>query len=317
MGDNSNKEDAVKQLASEFKLDKFSRIRSDKSTKQIIKDIYDAVIYIKNDKEYEEKRNEWDVVRALNWLAIAAIVIFFFSVSKRGNSDFLEGMKLYAYILSVILSAIWIGVNIERTHLFRELWKFGITKLIISLFFTALVVFSTATASSIINDIFGIDASFFPFTRSLLTAYIFFRYASQLVYLLIFSALLNLFPIGAYFKYRSDEKNNFDFPWQSLVFIILTLVFSYFTWGWSGSNFDSDTLNYKVYLLAHQLDFNDNNLCENLRGEKTSVIFLGQNQAQILVDYNTVKPDSIFSFVDGYTIHGIENKNLKVMSCDY
>lgn len=317
MSDNVSKEDAVKQLALEFKADNHTRFRSDKSTKQLIKDICDAVIYLQNEKKYEGQRKEWDVTSVLNWLAIAAIAIFIFSVSKKEDSELLERVKLYTYILSIVLSAIWIGVNIERTSLFRELWTFGITKLIISLLFTALVVFSTATASSTINGIFGIDASFFPFTRSFLTAYTFFRYISLLVYLLLFVAVFNLFLIGAYLKCLFDRKGDIDFPVKSLVFIVLTLVFTYFTWGWSGSNFDNNTLNEKVYILAHQLDFSDNNLCVNLKGQKVSVIFLGHDQVQMLVDYNTVKPDSVSSFVEGENIYELVNKNLKVMSCDY
>ena len=97
-------------------------------------------------------------------------------------------------------TTIWIGVNIERIFLVRELWRFGITKLIISLSFTALVIFSTATASAEINNIFGIDSSYFPFTRGFLTAYIFFTHASQLVYFLLFTAALNILPVGGILK---------------------------------------------------------------------------------------------------------------------
>ena len=65
MSDNLGQEDAVKQLASEFEINKPSQFRSDKSTKQIIKDICDAVIYLQNEKKDEGKRNEWDITSAL------------------------------------------------------------------------------------------------------------------------------------------------------------------------------------------------------------------------------------------------------------
>ncbi len=91
MSENSSKEDAVKQLASEFKVDKYSQFRSDKSTKQIIKDIYDAVIYIKNDKEYKEKRNEWDVASALKTL---------FTILCNRHFIFLRCLSLLEKVLS-------------------------------------------------------------------------------------------------------------------------------------------------------------------------------------------------------------------------
>lgn len=316
MSDNCKNEDGIKTLAAEFKVDEYSRFRRDKSTKQLIKEICDAIIYIKNEKKYEGERNEWDVTSALNWLAIAAIAIFFFSVSRSDDSFFLEKVKLYAYILSVVFSAIWIGVNIERRYFFRELWKFGTTKIILSLCFTALVVFSTATASSTINNIFGVDASFFSFTRSFLTAFLFFKYASQLVYVLILAAAINLIPIFFYLKDSMLNNDSEGFPVKSAVFIVLTLMFSYFAWGWSGSNFDKQTLDAKVYLLAHQLDFNDSNLCENLIGENVSVIFLGQNAKKILVDFNVVKPDSFYEFLKGYESYEVQRKKIKVMPCD-
>lgn len=315
MDDNRDKENAIKHLASEFQVDEYSQFRKEKPTKQLIKDISDAVTYLKQEKELEGERKEWNVTSALNSLAILAIFIFIFSISKKGDYESIERLKLYAYILSVILSTIWIGVNIERLSLFRELWKFGITKLTISLFFTALVVFSTATASAVINGVFGIDSSFFPFTRSFLTAYIFFRHASQLIYLLLIVAAFNLLLIGAYLKRLLCDNDELDIPWKSLVFIFLTLVFSYFAWGWSGSNYDNDTLNKKVYLLAHQLDFNDKNMCINIKDDNVGVIFLGQNQSQVFVDYNTTKPDSFSDFIEGSQYYGLQMKDFKILPC--
>lgn len=317
MDNNRNKDEAIKHLASEFKIDGYSRHNKIKPTKQLIQDIADSVTYLKREKEYEGKKKEWSIISALNGLAILAILIFIFSINRDGDSEYLTKWKFYAYLFSVFLTAIWIGVNIERLLLVRELWKFGITKIMISLSFTALLVFSTASASSTINGIFGIDSSHFPFTRSILTAYTFFTYASQLVYALLIAAAINILPIGYYLKKLWNSDTDRDIPWGSITYIFLTLVFTYFSWGWVSNNFNKDTLNEKIYLLAHQLDFNDSNLCVNLRNKNASVIFLGPEQRQVMVDFNTIKPDDISSFVEGGRSFRLEMKDLQVMPCLY
>ncbi|MFE8665539.1 hypothetical protein [Serratia nevei] len=317
MNNNRNKDESIKHLASEFKTDEHSRFNKIKSTKQLIQDIANAATYLKHEKEYEGKRKEWGIINALNGLAILAILILIFSINRDSDSEYLGKWKFYAYLFSVSLTAIWIGVNIERLFLVRELWKFGITKLMVSLSFTALLVFSTATASSAINGIFGIDSFHFPFTRSFLTAYIFFTHASQLVYVLLIAAAFNLLPICYYLKKLWDDDTDREIPWGAITFILLTLVFTYFSWGWVSNNFNKDTLSEKIYILAHQLDFNDNNLCLNLRNKNASVIFLGPEQRQVMVDFNTIKPDDISSFVEGGRSFRLEMKDFQIMPCFY
>ena len=317
MDNNISKDDAIKHLASEFQINEQSRFNKIKPTKQLIQDIADAMIYLKQEKKYEGERREWGVISALNGLAILAILILIFSINRDGDSEYLGKWKFYAYLVSVSFTTIWIGVNIERLSLVRELWRFGITKLMVSLSFTALLVFSTATASSTINGIFGIDSSYFPFTRSFLTAYVFFTHASQLIYILLFAAVLNLSPVGRYLKNLWDRDVDREIPWVSISFISLTLVFTYFSWGWVSNNFNKETLSEKIYILAHQLDFNDSNLCVNLRDKNASVIFLGPEQKQVLVDFNTIKPDNISSFVEDGRSFRLEMKDLQIIPCLY
>ncbi|MDO7923904.1 hypothetical protein [Enterobacter asburiae] len=147
--------------------------------------IYEMLFFfIKRESEDKKYNEQWNSSVALNILAIIAILIFIFSTSNSSGSEFIETLKLPAYIISIMLSTIWIGINIERTLIFKELWRFKTAKIILSLSFTGLIVYCTAEASAIINDVFNIDPSFFPFTRSFLVAYLFFKKISILVYLL-------------------------------------------------------------------------------------------------------------------------------------
>lgn len=141
MNNNRNKDESIKHLASEFKTDEYSRFNKIKSTKQLIQDIANAVTYLKNGKEYEGRRKECVIISILNGLAILAILILIFPINRDSASEYLGKWKFYAYLFSVSLTEIWIGVNIERLLLVRELWKLGIKKLMVSLSFTALLIF--------------------------------------------------------------------------------------------------------------------------------------------------------------------------------
>ena len=94
-------------------------------------------------------------------------------------------------------------------------------------------------------------------------------------------------------------------------------MFTYFSWGWVSNNFNKELLREKIYILAHQLDFNDNNLCKNLKNKNASVIFLGAEQKQVLVDFNMVKPDDVSSFIEGERSFRLEMKELRVLPCLY
>jgi len=135
------------------------------------------------------------------------------------------------------------------------------------------------------------------------------------VYLLILVAAICVIHIFSYIKCKWNGESNVDFSFWPLSYIFFVLVFSYFSWGWVGKNFNEDVLSEKVYLLAHQLDFNNKNPCSNLKGSEVSVIFLGQNHDQVLVDYNTEKPASVSDFIEGNYFKGNLRGELKILKC--
>ncbi|ENH1950015.1 hypothetical protein ABVX03_000561 [Salmonella enterica] len=309
--------ESFKKLLAEFDSSDNANYRysNEKSTKQIIKDIRDAVLFIKNESENKKYNEQWNSSITLNTLAIVAILIFIFSTSNSSDSEFIETLKLPAYIISIMLSTIWIGINIERTLMFKELWKFKTTKIILSLSFTGLIVYCTAEASAIINDVFNIDPSFFPFTRSFLVAYLFFKKISILVYLLAIVGVVCIINIISYFKLKWNGNSDVRFPIGALIYIIFTCIFSYFALGWVYSNFNDDVLNKKVYSLAHQLDFNKKNPCSNLQDFEVSVIFLGPNQEKVLVDFNKEEMLTASSFLEGIYWYTYDKNELKILQC--
>ncbi|HAS1199988.1 TPA: hypothetical protein I3816_004753, partial [Enterobacter cloacae] len=195
------------------------------------------------------------------------------------------------------------------------LWRFKTAKIILSLSFTGLVVYCTAEASSIINDVFNIDPSFFPFTRSFLVAYLFFKKISILVYLLAIAGFFCIINIISYIKSKWDGTGNIEFSFGALTYILFICIFSYFALGWVGSNFNDDVLNRKVYSLAHQLDFNKKNPCSNLKDLEVSVIFLGPNQDKVLVDFNKEEMLTASSFLEGIFWYSYDKDELKILQC--
>ncbi|EHA1740804.1 hypothetical protein JHQ11_001483 [Salmonella enterica subsp. enterica serovar Javiana] len=309
--------ESFRKLVAEFDSSDNANYRysNEKSTKQIIKDIRDAVLFIRNESENKKHNEQLNSSIVLNTLAIVAILIFIFSTSNSSDSEFIETLKLPAYIISVMLSTIWIGINIERTLIFKELWRFKTAKIILSLSFTGLIVYCTAEASAIINDVFNIDSSFFPFTRSFLVAYLFFKKISILVYLLAIVGVFCIINIISYFKSKLGGNRDIKFPIGALIYIFFTCIFSYFALGWVYSNFNDDVLNKKVYSLAHKLDFNKKNPCSNLQGIEVSVIFLGPNQDKVLVDFNKEEMLTASSFLEGIYWYTYDKNELKILQC--
>ncbi|MDI7416094.1 hypothetical protein [Cronobacter turicensis] len=307
----------LSKIVAEFDLSDNGNYRysNEKSTKQIIKDIRDAVLFIKREGEDKKHIEQWNSSVALNILAIVAILIFIFSTSNSSDSEFIETLKLPAYIISIMLSTIWIGINIERTLIFKEIWRFKTAKIILSLSFTGLVVYCTAEASAIINDVFNIDPSFFPFTRSFLVAYLFFKKISILVYLLAIVGVFCIINIISYFKSKWDGNSDIEFPFGALIYIFFTCIFSYFALGWVNSNFNDNVLNKKVYSLAHKLDFNKRNPCSNLQDVEVRVIFLGQNQDKVLADFNKEEMLTAYSFLEGIYGYTYDKNELKILQC--
>jgi hypothetical protein len=178
------------------------------------------------------------------------------------------------------------------------LWGFGFTKLVASIAVSALLIFSTGKASSLINSVFGVDASVFPFTRAFIAGMLAFQYSSPLLIVVGFFAVFHAFDVAGYIKSKFSADYVYDFPpWQSIVFLVLAIIVLFASWRWINRDFSEAAFPAKIYRLAHVLDFNSRHSCVNIK-EGVSVVFVGSDQSKVLVDMSGVQTEDVESFVN-------------------
>ena len=275
----------------------------DKKPIETLKDYVVALLSHSKDIEWRKKLDretkDYSIQFALFTIAFVAIV-FLWNGLWSDSSD-LEWIKSHRFALrlwGIAFAAVYIGVSIERSSLFKSLWGFGFTKLVASIAVSALLIFSTGKASSLINAVFGVDASVFPFTRAFIAGILAFQYSSPLLIVVGFFAIFHAFDIAGYIKSKLSSDYGYDFPpWQSIVFLVLAVIVLFASWRWINSDFSEKAFPAKIYRLAHVLDFNSRHSCVNVK-DGVSVVFVGSDQSKVLVDMTGAQTEDIESFVN-------------------
>lgn len=250
-------------------------------------------------KKREIEAENYSVQSALFTLAFLAIA-FLSSIWWDVSSDWewVENNRFALRLWGTAFAAVYVGVSIERSSFFKKLWDFGFTKIVASIAVSALLIFSTGKASSLINSVFGVDAAIFPFTRAFISGMLAFQYSSPLLVVVGFFALLHAFDIIGYIKSKFSSDYIYDFPpWGSIIFLILAVVVLVASWLWIARDFAEEEFPSKIYRLAHLLDFNSNHACANIQ-KGVSVVFVGSDHSKVLVDTNTIQTNNVESFVN-------------------
>lgn len=78
---------------------------------------------------------------------------------------------------------------------------------------------------------------------------------------------------------------------------MLSIIVLCFSYHWLTYDFSENEYPYKVYRLAHNLDFNSKHPCSNIN-ENTKVIFLDSQYNKVLIDENSVQTRNLESFVN-------------------
>ncbi|WP_144030103.1 MULTISPECIES: hypothetical protein [unclassified Burkholderia] len=245
-----------------------------------------------NEKEAEERDKSW----AVGAVAVLAVVLLLVGMSRQGSwlDEYLFSIRLWA----TGFAAVFLGVSIERSSFFTRLWAYGFTKLTASIAVSALVVFSTGKASSLINGVFPVDASALPFTRAIVAGLLAFEYAYPLFLVVALFAAVHALVLFGWVRLKLSGEGRYDGPpVLSVAFLVLSAFVLASYAKWVHKDFSDEAWPAKVYRLAHLLDFDAKYECTNIP-KGLSVVFLGPDHARVLLDPNAPQTEDIESFVD-------------------
>ncbi|PKV46378.1 hypothetical protein CLU92_3785 [Janthinobacterium sp. 61] len=293
----------------------------DRRPTQTLKD--HVVALLKHAREIESKRESKDLDRSysINWalgaLAFLACLFLWHGLTKADDTDWLYQHHFAIRLWGIAFAAVFLGVSIERSSFFKSLWLFGFTKIVASIALSSLIIFSTGKASSLINAVFPVDASALPLTRAIVAGLLAFQYLTPLLGVVALFAVFHALNAAGWITAKWSRKNTYESPpFQSVAFLLLSIVVLLFTTRWVNDDFSEVAWPAKIYRLAHALDFNSKYECKNLR-KGLSVVFLGPDQARVLVDTRAAKTDDLESFVDQKLSSQIEvTKQFYVLPCD-
>lgn len=269
--------------------------------KELLIDVVSLLRAFQHEREragWMEKLQETSVLIAFGALCVGLM----FASTSRGEFDWLDDHRVLLRTLSVGLSAIYIGVVVERMGIVAMIWRYHIAKFIASLAVSVLVVYSAGAASSIINGIFRIDAGAFPYTRAMLTGWLAFSMAAKpLLWLVGLLAIAHagwvVLWLATTFFPDTFAAERREFPWPSALLIVVSLIVLGNAGGWFYRSLADQRLPTKVYQLARTLDFNARHACTNLP-EGTPVVYIGPDQRQVLVDVRPGPTPSFGEFIN-------------------
>lgn len=249
----------------------------------------------KDEKEEESSSVDW----ALGALGVLSLIFLFNGVLGSGNWNWLDNHRFAIRLWGIAFAALFVGLSIERSSFFKSLWTFGFTKLVASVAVSALIVFSTGKASSLINGVFLIDASALPYTRAVVAGLLAFQYSYPLLMVVAVFAVVHALNAVTWIRSRTSENYKYEGPpLQSMLFLGLSLVVLFVLTKWDSADFSDEAWPPKIYRLAHILDFDSKYQCSNIKNG-FSVVFLGPDQSRVMVDVGNAQTDNLESFVDG------------------
>ena len=263
------------------------------SSHRTIKELLIDLVGLMQKAHHEKRRDGWteklQEKSALLVFGVLCAVTMLAANSRSSDFSWLDDHRAFFRTLSIGMSAVYVGVAIERMGIVAVIWRYQIAKFVASLAVSVLVVYSAGRASSIINGIFAIDAGAFPYSRAMLAGWIAFSMAVKpLLWLVGVFAVGHGGAIAMWFFQPQKVGGPLSsikpgFPWQSVLVIILSLIVLGNAYGWFYRSLSEDQLPAKVYQLARTLDFNARHACVNLP-EKAPVIYIGPDQRRVLVD---------------------------------
>lgn len=231
-------------------------------------------------REYE--RHRYELSWALGFIGVVGVLL---AVSQTADGDiaWMREHTIAFRLWGVALCTVFVGVSLERSSLVKALWGFTITKIIVSIIFSGLIIYARGRAAGYMNEVFHIDASAIPITLVFSTGLIVFKLLVPFVFAVAIALFCAHFIIAV--NWIKDKRAGVErdfFPWHSLLSISVASVILFYGWHWARDQLSDERVPEKIYLMAHALDFNRVHECANVDPTRP-VIFLGASQESVLV----------------------------------
>jgi hypothetical protein len=257
--------------------------KDDKSLKYFVRNISTRLTEHLNAQKRRQEDESFDVRWSLGVIGCVGIIL---AITRSASSDieWLSQHTLALRLWAVALSTIFVGVSLERSTLVRSLWRFSVTKFLLSLILSGAIFYARGKAAGFVNGVFHVDATAFPITLVLTTGLVLFKLLVPFALAVAgMAAAAHVLSVLAWLKDKHVGSNPFAaVPLYSLLFIGVSGVILFFGLSWSGGQLNDSRLPEKVYLMAHALDFNYSHECANVDPTRP-VVFLGSAQESVLV----------------------------------
>ncbi|XYQ54387.1 hypothetical protein ACS91J_21835 [Pectobacterium carotovorum] len=253
-----------------------------RTLKYYVRGIYNDLVKWKFTRQCEQEKSQRNLEVALCVIGFIGVMLAIFR-SAASDIDWVREHTLSFRLWGVALCAIFVGVSLERSSLVSSLWRFTVTKVLLSIVLSGLVIYARGQAGIHVNAVFHVDASALPITLLFTTGLMVFKLL--LPFIIVVAAimfLVNLFFMAAWFKNKFSGGNS-ELPLlQPVLCVLVSSVLLYHGWLWPSDQLSDTRVSEKIYLLAHALDFNDSHQCANVPADRP-VVFLGNAQDAVLV----------------------------------
>lgn len=256
--------------------------QTNRSLKYYVRGIHKDLTIWKSTRKDEREASQYNLSIALYLIGLIGVLLAIIR-SAGSDIDWVREHTLSFRLWGVALCAIFVGVSLERSSLVSSLWRFTVTKVLLSIVLSGLVIYARGQAGIHVNAVFHVDASALPITLLFTTGLMVFKLI--LPFIIVVAAimfLVNLFFMAAWFKNKFSGGNS-ELPLlQPVLCVLVSSVLLYHGWLWPSEQLSDTRVSEKIYLLAHALDFNDSHQCANVPADRP-VVFLGNAQDAVLV----------------------------------
>ena len=235
-------------------------------------------------------------------LAVISLILLWHGSGNGGDAAWLVAHRYALKMWGLGLSIVFLGVSLERSSFVSTLMRYSVTKVVATVALSALTIYCAGRASTMINAIFGADASAMPYARALLTGWFVFTHLEWPLFGVIGLFLLgHLLVLSSYLLERfgpsTSQHAPQDFPWQSLLIPSLAVIVLFNAWHLLFGALADVDLRKKVYELARVVDFNGRSSCINVPAD-SNLVFIGPAQDTVLIDTNSAATPDLEEFFE-------------------